>query len=166
MTPLETQAFARASRPALPDTTPFAVPPPARWFINAQPFERTGGLVTGDELAELIRCQCREEAALSLTQPVSLVARWIVAQAVVTVEGPRGCLLPLFQFDLPRAQVYPSMRPLLSDLRGVFDPAELALWFVTPNDWLGGACPARAMHTDLPAVRRAARSDRFVAQGF
>jgi hypothetical protein len=75
-------------------------------------------------------------------------------------------LLPLFQFDLAHATDHPGMRPLLSELRGAFDDTELALWFVTGNDWLAGARPAQLMHTDLPAVRRAARSDRFVAVGF
>ena len=58
-----------------------------------------------------------------------------------------------------------AMAPLQDELRPVFDDLELALWFVTPNDWLGGARPAFAMHHSLPAVLQAARADRFVAGG-
>jgi hypothetical protein len=140
-------------------------PPFFQWLTTSTAFADTGGLVSGDELAELIRRQGDVAAHVSLSQSVSLVARWIVSHSVVTIDSPSGRMLPLFQFDLPRAAVHPAMRLLLSDLQGVFDDAELALWFVTPNDWLDGACPARAMHSALPAVRQAARSDRYVALG-
>jgi hypothetical protein len=74
-------------------------------------------------------------------------------------------MFPLFQFDLPSATVVEAMAPLLDELRPVFEDAELALWFVTPNNGLGGARPAFAMHHSLPAVLQAARADRFVAGG-
>ncbi|MDP3833076.1 MAG: hypothetical protein Q8Q82_03865 [Hydrogenophaga sp.] len=162
------------SSPWLRDTAPhvhesrgaaFDEAPPFQWLSTAAAFADTGGLVSGDELAELIRLQCDAAVQQLVPQPVSLVARWIVSHAVVTIDSPWGCMLPMFQFDLARAAVYPGMRPLLSELQGVFDDAELALWFVTPNDWLDGACPARAMHAALPAVRQAARTDRYVALG-
>lgn len=140
-------------------------PPHFQWLTTSAAFADTGGLVSGDELAELIRQQCDAAAQLLMPQPVSLVARWIVSHSVVTIDSPWGRMLPLFQFDLPRAAVHPGMRLLLSELQGVFDDAELALWFVTPNDWLDGARPALAMHSALPAVRQAARTDRYVALG-
>ncbi|WP_439517482.1 hypothetical protein [Hydrogenophaga sp.] len=136
------------------------------WAATARAFADTGGLVSGDELAELLRQHAVGQENVSPVDPVSLVARWIVTHSVVTVDSPWGRLLPLFQFDLPRTAVHAGMRPLLSELRGAFDDTELATWFVTGNDWLSGACPAHAMHTDLQAVRQAARSDRFVAVGF
>jgi hypothetical protein len=139
--------------------------PRFQWLTTAAAFEDTGGLVSGDELADLIRQQCDAAAQMLLPQPVSLVARWIESHSVVTIDSPWGRMLPLFQFDLARATVHPGMRPLLSELQGVFDDAELALWFVAPNDWLGGARPALAMHSALAAVRLAARSDRYVALG-
>lgn len=140
--------------------------PDEHWSATARAFAASGGLVSGDELAELLQRHGQGSEGLSAVQPVSLVARWIVSQAVITIDSPLGTLLPLFQFDLHRALVHPGIRPLMSELRGAFDDTELALWFVTGNDWLGGACPAQAMHTDLQAVRQAARSDRFVAVGF
>jgi hypothetical protein len=147
------------------DTLPLMVPP-CQWIATASAFADTGGLVSADELADLLR----QNSDLSswpplMPQPVSLVARWIVSNVVVTIDSPWGRMLPLFQFDLPRGVVHPCMRPLLAELRGVFDDAELALWFVTPNDWLDGRRPAHAMHHDLPAVRLAARTDRYVALG-
>lgn len=166
MAPIEMQAYFRSS-PFL-DEIESRVPvlsPIDHWATTARAFAESGGLASGDELSELIRHRCEENAELSIVQPVSLVARWIVSQSVVAIESPWGFMLPLFQFDLPRAAVHACMRPLLSDLRGVFEDTELALWFVTPNDWLAGACPAQAMHEDLQSVRRAARTDRFVAVG-
>ncbi|MDP3251271.1 MAG: hypothetical protein Q8M77_05110 [Hydrogenophaga sp.] len=147
------------------DTRVPVISPTVHWATTARAFAETGGLVSGDDLAELIRHRCEENDELSIVQPVSLVARWIVSHSVVSIESPWGFMLPLFQFDVPRAAVHACMRPLLSDLRGVFEETELALWFVTPNDWLSGACPAQAMLGDLQSVRRAARTDRFVAVG-
>lgn len=140
-------------------------PPPCQWLATEAAFAGTGGLVSGDQLVELIRQEGDVSPQLHVLQPVSLVARWIASNLVVAIDSPWGRMLPLFQFDLPRGTVHPCMRPLLAELRGVFDDAELALWFVTPNEWLAGACPARAMHEDLPAVRLAARTDRYVALG-
>jgi hypothetical protein len=151
------------------DDTAVQVPmasPGEHWSATARAFADTGGLVSGDELAELLRRYAEGDESMATVDPVSLVARWIVTHSVVTIDSPWGRVLPLFQFDLPRAAVHAGMRPLLSELRGAFDDAELAVWFVTANDWLAGACPAQVMHTDLASVRQAARSDRFVAVGF
>ncbi len=138
---------------------------PLHWLSTAAAFTGTGGLVNGDDLAELIRHRCEVAGWLPDSLPVSLVARWIVSRAVVSLDSPWGPLFPLFQFDLPTASVIDGMAPLLEELRPVFDDVELALWFVTPNDWLSGARPVSAMHHSLPAVLQAARADRFVAGG-
>ena len=138
---------------------------PLHWVSTAAAFSSSGGLVGGDDLAELIRQRCEVAGWLPDFEPVSLVARWIVTRAVVSLHSPWGPMFPLFQFDLPTASVVDAMEPLLDELRPVFDDAELALWFVTANDWLGGARPASAMHLSLPAVMHAARADRFMASG-
>ncbi|WP_300655773.1 hypothetical protein [Hydrogenophaga sp.] len=138
---------------------------PLHWLSTAAAFTGTGGLVNGDDLAELIRHRCEVAGWLPDSLPVSLVARWIVSRSVVSIESPWGPLFPLFQFDLPTASVVDGMGPLLGELRPVFDDVELALWFVTPNDWLAGARPVSAMHHSFPAVLQAARADRFVAGG-
>jgi hypothetical protein len=139
--------------------------PPCQWLATASAFADTGGLVSADELAELLRQNSDLSWPAHTPQPAALVAHWVVSNVVVTIDSPWGRMLPLFQFDLPRGVVHPCMRPLLSELHGVFDDAELALWFITPNDWLDGRRPAHAMHDDLPAVRLAARTDRYVALG-
>lgn len=138
---------------------------PLHWLSTAAAFSGAGGLVSGDDLAELIRHRCEVAGWLPEALPVSLVARWIVSRAVVSLDSPWGPLFPLFQFNLPTASLVDAMAPLLDELRPVFDDVELALWFVTPNDWLGGARPVSAMHHSLPAVLQAARADRFVAGG-
>lgn len=138
---------------------------PLHWLSVASAFSGTGGLVSGDDLAELIRHRCEVAGWLPESVPVSLVARWVVARAVVTLDSPWGPMFPLFQFDLSTASVVDAMAPLLAELRPVFDDVELALWFVTPNDWLGGARPVSVMHHSLSTVLLAARADRFVAGG-
>lgn len=138
---------------------------PLHWLSTAAAFSGTGGLVSGDDLADLIRHRCEVAGWLPDSEPVSLVARWIVTRAVVSLDSPWGPMFPLFQFDLPTASVVDAMDPLLNELRPVFEDVELALWFVSPNDWLGGARPVSAMHHSLPSVLQAARADRFVAGG-
>ncbi len=128
-------------------------PSPCHWMATVSAFADTGGLISGDELADRLR------------QPVALVARWIVSREVVSIDSPWGHMLPVFQFDLPRAALHPEMPVVLAELRGVLEGAELALWFVTPNEWLHGERPALAMRSMLPAVRQAARADRYVALG-
>lgn len=138
---------------------------PFQWMSTAAAFADTGGLVSGDELAELIREHSLLNAQTLASQPVSMVARWIVSRSVVVIDSPWGHVLPMFQFDLQRAAVHPAMPMVLAELSGVLEGAELALWFVTPNEWLQGERPAMAMQNNLQAVRHAARADRYVALG-
>lgn len=154
---------AQAEAPA--EEAPPSIAARLQWLSAQAAFLDTGGMVSGDVLAHMLSQQCEARARQMVSQPVSVVARWIVARDVVTVDSPWGPMLPVFQFDLPNAAVHPAMSPLLAELRGVLDDRELAMWFVTPNEWLGGACPARAMRSFLPAVRMAARTDRYVALG-
>jgi hypothetical protein len=60
----------------------------------AQVYERSGGLVRSEEL--LFRLRRRSSQALSL------LARWIVDQRVVTFECQSDRLVPMFQFDSGR----------------------------------------------------------------
>lgn len=155
---------ATAPRPILTHRANAVVP--LHWLSTAAAFSGTGGLVSGDDLADLIRHRCEVAGWLPDSEPVSLVARWIVTRSVISLDSPWGPMFPLFQFDLPTASVVDAMAPLLAELTRVFDDVELALWFVTPNDWLGGARPVHAMQHSLPAVLQAARADRFVAGGW
>lgn len=138
---------------------------PSEWVATEAAFADTGGLVSGDELAELIRTGNKGHVPPHAFQPISLVSRWIVAQRVVTIESPWGPLLPVFQFDFARAAVYPGVELALRELKDVFGGMDLALWFVTPNEWLGGARPVQGVSKHLVAVQQAARADRFVALG-
>jgi hypothetical protein len=141
---------------------PSAAVSPCQWLSTEAAFADTGGLVSGNELAELLRSRCRFRQA---SEPVALVTRWISFKHVVSIDSPWGLMLPVFQFDLPRAAVHPGVLLVLSELKGVLDDAELALWFVTPSEWLHGAKPAEGLKNRLSAVRLAARTDRFVALG-
>ena len=47
------------------------------------------------DLAELIRHRCEVAGWLPDSLPVSLVARWIVSRAVVSLDSPWGPLFPL-----------------------------------------------------------------------
>jgi len=122
-------------------------------------------MISGDELAQRLLDSALRAGGADGLQATSMVARWIVSRSVVTVMGPNGWMLPMFQFDQATATPKPSMAPVLSELRGVFDEAELALWFVSSNDWLKGDRPAMVMHKNLPGVLHAARADRYLARG-
>ncbi|MDO9435258.1 antitoxin Xre/MbcA/ParS toxin-binding domain-containing protein [Hydrogenophaga sp.] len=140
-------------------------PSPSQWVSMVAAFGDTGGLVSGEELVELIQTQCQHGLPAHAFQPISLVARWIASKKVVAIDSPWGQVLPVFQFDIPRAEVLPGVQLALSELRDVLSEEELALWFVTPNEWLDGQRPAQALRTRMAAVRHAARADRFVALG-
>lgn len=136
---------------------PPAANDPHRWMSIAAAFADTGGLVSGDELADLIRQQAMLDSRLQISQPVSLVARWIVSGMALSMDSPWGIVLPLFQFDLQRATLHPEVPMVCAELGGLREGAELALWFVTPNEWLEGLRPAQVLRSQLSEVRRAAR---------
>ena len=99
------------------------------------------------------------------SQPISMLARWIVERRVVSF-GLRGeYLVPMFQFEGTYMAVRRSVSAVLAELKGVFDDWDLATWFVLPNDWLGGHAPVHVLPIDPHAVLQAARADRFIAQG-
>jgi hypothetical protein len=131
--------------------------PSPRWAIMAAAFADTGGWVSGSELADLISQRGRQEDGSCVSQPVSLVARWIVSGDVIAVSTPWGDMLPLFQFDLQRAAIRHEVTMVCAELRGTLAGADLAMWFVTPNGELQGEQPALALRTRLPEARRAAR---------
>ena len=120
-------------------------------------FRATGGVVSGDSLAMMLRG--------GSDQPISLLARWIVNRQVLSFECHSQTLLPMFQFDSSGVTVRPGLRPVMAELSEVFDDRELVDWFAAPNGWLSGKAPAAVFAVDLPAVLQAARADRFVASG-
>jgi hypothetical protein len=122
-----------------------------------QAYERTGGLLDSDEAMLLLRRHT--------SQPVSLLARWIVQQRVLSFEWESERLFPVFQFDRSHMSVRSEVSAVLLELSGTFDDWELAAWFATPNSWLGDAAPLDVLETDLAAVLDAARADRYIARG-
>ena len=84
---------------------------------------------------------------------------------VVSLKGLGAIWIPVFQFQRPGWVLKPAVRDVLKELRGVFDPHEMATWFASSNDWLGHRRPADVLDADRAALLSAARADRFVAVG-
>jgi len=116
-----------------------------------------GGVANGNEVAERLRVTVR--------QPLSVLARWIVDRHVITFTCRARPMLPLFQFDFDQGCVRDGAAAALSELTAVMSDDEVARWFSLPNTWLNGAVPAQKLLIDVPGVVAAARADRFVAKG-
>ena len=114
-----------------------------------------GGLITGDDLTLLLRTRS--------DQPISIIARWIVARKIMSFTWREQTLIPLFQFNLRDVSLRTSVMNAADELRTVFDDWELVRWFTEPNGWLRDAAPVDLIHYDDQAVLQAARADRFVA---
>ena len=121
-----------------------------------QHFHSSGGVVTGGEIAERLRPV--------FSQPVSLLAHWIVDRQVLTFSCCSGLMFPVFQFDFLRGCVHNGVVRAVSELSGALIDDEVARWFVQPNGWLSGATPADSFACQAPAVVAAARADRFLAK--
>ena len=117
-------------------------------------FDRTGGLICGDEAAHRLGRSC--------DQPISKLARWIVDQTIVSLEWHSGIHVPMFQFEARAMAPRESVLQVVRELREVFDGWQSALWFTTPNYWLGGCVPLEQIHRDPIGVIEAARADRFL----
>ncbi|MFI5179557.1 MAG: hypothetical protein ACHQO8_13385 [Vicinamibacterales bacterium] len=150
---------------AQPASTQRMRPPVSIWPPDADAranevlhaFRRTGGLVSGDELTLMMRRRT--------SQPISMLARWIVERRVVNFGRQGEYLLPMFQFDQADMGVRRSVSAVLDEIDGTFDDWDLASWFALPNAWLGDAAPVDVLPRDPHAVLQAARADRFIARG-
>lgn len=129
----------------------------AQHIMMVDAYRRTGGLVSGAEVALLLRRHSR--------QPLSLLARWIVARRVVSFVWHSEILVPLFQFDRHDMSLRREIGQVVDELADTFDDWELAAWFAQPNSWLQDAAPVELIDVDQPAVLQAARADRFIARG-
>ncbi len=118
---------------------------------------RRGGFASGEEIVQIMRASWR--------QPISVLARWIVARQVLSFSWRSQILLPLFQFEESRMRPLDGVVAVTTELKDVFDDLELADWFIKANAWLGDDAPADRVITDPPAVLEAARADRFIARG-
>jgi len=120
-------------------------------------YSTCGGVATGTEVAERLR--------ITVRQPLSVLARWIVDRHVINFTCAAGPMLPLFQFDFDQGCVRGGAAVALSELTAVMSDDAVARWFSLPNTWLNGAVPAQTLSIDVPAVLAAARADRLVSKG-
>ncbi len=122
----------------------------------AAEFLASGGVATSSEVAERLREK--------ISQPVSLLARWIVDRRVVVLSCAAGTALPLFQFDFTLGCLRCGVAPVVAVLSEAMTDDQVARWFVAPNVRLNGAVPADTCQFSDPAVLAAARADGRAAR--
>ena len=121
-------------------------------------FEHHGGLLRCDQMVHLMR--------KFGDQPMSRLARWIASREIVTVTRHCALFVPMFQFDSCVMEPQPRCRDTVLELGGAMVDEEVAVWFASPNSWLGGALPVEMLERDPDCVVEAARADRFVRRGW
>jgi len=114
--------------------------------------ESSGGLWPGDAVAGMLRRRT--------SQPISLLARWIVDSLVVSIAWRGDYLLPAFQFDVANATVRRPVFAVLEALDGSLKDLDLASWFAMPNQYLDDAAPLDVIEHDMLAVVDAALAER------
>ena len=115
----------------------------ARWALM-QEF----GAYTSEEIAEQ-RSRAKNRHALA--------NRWRGEGRVFSVDFRGQRLFPGFQLDLETLAPKPVVAEALAALpRGEMSEWEVALWWTSPNGWLGGARPVDVMDDDEQAVVEAA----------
>jgi hypothetical protein len=161
------QQHARAA-PRSPALGPTTVSD-AEFSELCQGLQSSGGLIGADQLVGLMHDGGKRLPGLPIlqpiSQPISMVARWIVARQIVCISWRSQTLLPLFQFCDGRSSLRPGLAVVMAELTEVFDDWELALWFARGNSSLGSAAPADRLATHPEDVWQAARTDRFIATG-
>jgi len=115
-------------------------------------FARHRGMLSGDCAARAMRQRS--------PQPISTIAKWIVARELVHLVLPSGYLLPMFQFDPVELKLRLGVRKAVLELRDTFNDWDICLWFACANAGLGGAMPVDRVVDDPDGVIRAARADR------
>ena len=121
------------------------------FLVNA--YRSSGGLISGEELAQLIRPYA--------AQPISVLARAIVCRRVISFSLKGMTVLPMFQFERPRFSVHRTVLQVLRELRPSDDDLQVASWFIRSNEWLHGESPCNLIRDDCPRVVEAARAQRF-----
>jgi len=119
-------------------------------------FGEHGGMVSADELVRSMR--------MNVTQPLSIVARWIAERATVQFAWRAQTWFPCFQLAGKPISIRPPVSEIVMELRDAYDDWEMALWFASRNQRLGHAPPVEVIRCDPAAVVRAARIDRFIAK--
>ena len=93
---------------------------------------------------------------------VDLLPNWIAKREVICFDWGAETWLPWFQFK--HLDVVPQLQlgQVFTELVSVYDPWELANWFVQPNPWLANRTPVDTFVSDPTEVLNAARADRFI----
>ena len=115
-------------------------------------FRPSGGLARASELLD-------ETKGAAICDPPE------TSDPMICFEWGGSLWVPRFQFCASSRRIKPGCAQVLSELSGVFDGWEMAMWFCSSNIWLGGACPVDLVESSLAAVLGAARADRFIATG-
>jgi hypothetical protein len=129
----------------------------AEFAAMVRAYHRNGGVADAEYITQLLRKRT--------LQPISTLARWIVARHVVSFVWRSQTLLPLFQFDLSDMSLNASASAAAHELSGAYDDWGVASWFARPNPGLQDRTPVDLIAVDPAAVLDAAREDRFVARG-
>jgi len=120
-------------------------------------YARHGGMLRADEVVLSMRSDW--------DQPISVLARWIVSRAVVTIDWRSEILIPVFQIDFRSRELRTGCREIVAELNDVMDGWEMAQWFATSNPWLGGLAPVDMLAVSWRSVVDAARVARFIVRG-
>ena len=123
----------------------------------AAAYERHGGVLRADEVAQRMRSQW--------DQPVSILANLIVSRALITIDWHDDILIPMFQIESHSRGLRPGCKEVIAELKDVMDNWEMARWFVTSDPWLGGQVPVDMLTSSWREVFHAARAARFITRG-
>jgi hypothetical protein len=149
---------ARASLPHhAPDSNRMVDVMDHAFVVLCNALRRSGGIARAEEVASW-----REARGSSGLASIDAHVR---QRELFCVDWNDAGWLPLFQFGPYSLRVRPAIAPVIDELGDVFDAWTLATWFVTPNSCLDDRCPVDLLEADMPAVLRAARTDRFIASG-
>jgi hypothetical protein len=107
-------------------------------------FRETGGLVRGDEVAELL--------AQRGAGDVSRLARWIVSREVIAFDWRGELWVPLFQFDLADMSLRAEVRQVARALESSLDGWGIAVWFSAANARLDQRAPVEVVVDDPAAL--------------
>lgn len=120
-------------------------------------YARHGGMLRSEEVVRHMRDHW--------DQPISVLAKWIVGRAMITIDWRYDILIPMFQLDPRSLGLRPGCREIISELKDVMDDWEIGNWFAASNPWLGGLTPVDILASSWREAFQAARVARFIARG-
>jgi hypothetical protein len=144
---------------SIQDALPQRPEPDARLWQNqqnaaarAQFIEQCGGLLSSKEVADVLASKAKNRAATAnhLKDKGKILC--------VRLHG-QDCF-PGFQFDSLTQHCHPEMAEVIKALARDHEPGwQMALWFITGNDWLDGNMPLDLWGTQRRAVVDAALAE-------